>query len=419
MNMVHKILCVYFLGILFFETLHAQNEYLQTQTPALFGSVTLAKGFPDVEHQVQVVTKTSVNIQHLNFCVGCSGFLSDVAVLDLQWEGETDQLHIHFEPDKNNSGLSMAILTPNNEWLYGIQNEGPETGPVLYLYGYNSGRYKIFIGGQNEGDTLSGKITISEFSPNSDINDKKVLKLDAPYVPTPKAVVDTMLSMVKLGADDYIIDLGSGDGRIVIEAAAKGAYGYGIDLDPQRVEEAWENATLAGVTDRVSFIEGNVFDADLSMASVVSMYLSDSINVSLRPRLFEQLKPGTRIVSHAFKMGEWEPDNFWKEGCIFVYSWVIPARVEGSWSWVLHGENFRMDIRQKFQKLEISAYIDKKLMLVQDPVLTGSAIGFTLIHPKNGTRYTFYGLVENEKIKGSVKLHKDGESSEFLWQASR
>ena len=138
-----------------------------------------------------------------------------------------------------------------------------------------------------------------------------------------------MLSMAKVTKDDFVIDLGSGDGRIVITAAQKfGAHGMGVDLDPQRIQEANENAREAGVTDRVRFLNEDLFEADISKASVVTLYLLDSLNEKLRPKLLRELKPGTRIVSHDFKMGDWEPEQALEMNGHRVYFWTVPARGE-------------------------------------------------------------------------------------------
>jgi SAM-dependent methyltransferase len=154
--------------------------------------------------------------------------------------------------------------------------------------------------------------------------------LDVPFVPTPEAVVAEMLKVAKVGRDDIVYDLGSGDGRIVIAAARTyGARGTGIDLDPDRVAEATANAQKAGVADRVQFIEGDIFDADIREATVVTLYLLPAINLKLRPKLLSELKPGTRIVSHNFDMGDWVPEKTIRvdtpNGQHTVYYWVVPA----------------------------------------------------------------------------------------------
>src|SRR5690554_3078685 len=150
---------------------------------------------------------------------------------------------------------------------------------------------------------------------------------DVHYVPTRQAVVDAMLELAKDTKEDVVYDLGCGDGRIVVTAAKKyGATGTGIDIDPQRIKEANENAEKAGVTDKVKFVEANLFESDVSEASVVTLYLLNSLNMKLRPILLEQLKPGTRIVSHAFNMGDWEPEQTMQVDGATIHLWTVPEK---------------------------------------------------------------------------------------------
>ena len=150
------------------------------------------------------------------------------------------------------------------------------------------------------------------------------------YVPTPEEVVEEMLRVANVGKDDVVYDLGCGDGRIVITAAKKyGARGVGVDIDPQRIKESNENARLAGVTDRVKFLQQDLFEMDFREATVVTLYLLQRLNIQLRPKLLRELKPGTRIVSHAFDMGDWVPDKVVAvpggDDERTIYYWVVPA----------------------------------------------------------------------------------------------
>lgn len=157
-----------------------------------------------------------------------------------------------------------------------------------------------------------------------DVPTQAMPKLDVHYVPTPQPVVDKMLEMAAVTKDDFVIDLGSGDGRIPITAAEKfGAKGMGVDLDPERIKEAKENAEKAKVTDKVEFRQEDLFKTDLSKATVITMYLLPSINEKLEPAL-RKLKPGTRIVSHSFDIGEWKPDRTEKVENKTIYFWVVP-----------------------------------------------------------------------------------------------
>ena len=152
-------------------------------------------------------------------------------------------------------------------------------------------------------------------------------KLDVPYVPTPQDVVDAMLKLAAVTKNDVVYDLGCGDGRIVVTAAKNyGARGVGIDIDPERIKEANANAQKAGVSDRVKFIEQDLFKTDFKEASVVTLYLLPDINLKLRPKLQSDLKPGTRIVSHAFDMGDWQPDKTENIEGRTIYLWTIPAK---------------------------------------------------------------------------------------------
>ena len=151
---------------------------------------------------------------------------------------------------------------------------------------------------------------------------------DVPYVPTSMNVVDNMLELAGVTNDDVVYDLGSGDGRIVIRAAEKyGARGVGIEIDKELVEEARQNADSAGVADRVTFRQGDLFDADIGEATVVTLYLLPTINLRLRPKLFEELAPGTRVVSHDFDMDEWEHEERIEVGSSAIYFWTIPEEV--------------------------------------------------------------------------------------------
>ncbi len=151
--------------------------------------------------------------------------------------------------------------------------------------------------------------------------------LDVPYVPTPPGVVEGMLKLADVKKGELVVDLGCGDGRIVVAAAKDfGARGIGYDLNPERIKEAKENAAKAGVADRVQFIEKNLFDADIHAANVVTLYLLPSVNEKLKPRLQTELKPGTRVVSHAFDMGNWKPDKEIVVDGRRLFLWVIPAK---------------------------------------------------------------------------------------------
>ena len=150
---------------------------------------------------------------------------------------------------------------------------------------------------------------------------------DVIYVPTPEEVVDAMLQVAKVTKNDVVYDLGTGDGRIPVTAAKKyGARGVGIDIDPQRIKDATENVQKNGVGDRVRIIQGDLFETNISEATVVTLYLLPSLNQKLMPKLMKELKPGTRIVSHAFDMGDWKPEQELDVNGRKVYFWTIPKK---------------------------------------------------------------------------------------------
>lgn len=244
-------------------------------------------------------------------------------------------------------------------------------------------------------------------------------QLDVPYVPTPNAVVEAMLDAADVGPGDYVIDLGSGDGRIVIAAAKRGAFGHGIDLNPKRVEEARENALSAGVADRVLFMEGNIFDADFSRASVITMYLLNSVNLKLRPHLLKNLQPGSRVVSNDFDMNEWQPDKHINENNRDVFFWVIPANVDGEWSWNAGEGAFSMTVKQDFQKVRLNVSSGNSSLKVENSVFSGDRISFTAADSSNGNNYVYSGRVEGDNIIGTVQVRNKKHSSVENWTAKR
>jgi SAM-dependent methyltransferase len=181
---------------------------------------------------------------------------------------------------------------------------------------------------------VAGVIALARFTrSSSDPRDAFPRDIDPeiPYIPTPQDVVEEMLRMAGVGKDDVVYDLGSGDGRIVITAAKRfGARGVGIDIDPRRVEDGNRFARTAGVTDRVRFIRGNFYEADLKDATVVTLYLSPSTNLRLRRKLLKELKPGTRVVSHNYHMGEWKPVDRKQVGDHELFVWIIPSQTSAT-----------------------------------------------------------------------------------------
>lgn len=248
--------------------------------------------------------------------------------------------------------------------------------------------------------------------------------LDVPYVPTPDKVVQRMLDMVDVQPSDYVIDLGSGDGRIVIAAAKRGASGHGIDLDPKRVKEARRNAITNGVDKQVMFMKADIFNTDFSKASVITMYLLPSVNKKLRPELLDRLEPGTKIVSHSFDMGDWKPDKKkvieieGRSRSHQIYYWVIPAKVEGTWSWSENGKEFTMDITQKFQEINVTLTDGKDNMYnIRKAELQGKRM--TIRATRGNQNLIFSGRVEDGKIDGMMQRHIGDNKSFSQWSANK
>ena len=256
-----------------------------------------------------------------------------------------------------------------------------------------------------------------------------------PYVPTPQEVVDRMLQIAKVGAGDYVIDLGSGDGRIVVTAAKKfGARGFGVDLNPTRISEANENARKAGVTDKVSFQERDLFETDLSAATVLTMYLLPRVNMDLRPKILE-LKPGTRIVSHDFSMEDWKPDHHEeiqvKEkygttgGRSDIYFWVVPAKVAGAWQSQVPVRRspvtYEFVLDQKFQAVSGSARVAGRSVALQNARLRGTQLTFDFTADVDGApaKHSFRGTVEGNSITGTADVSGPKLQSKFDWTARR
>lgn len=243
---------------------------------------------------------------------------------------------------------------------------------------------------------------------------------DVPYVPTPQAVVDEMLRVAEVKPSDYVIDLGCGDGRIPVTAAAYfGARALGVDIDPGRIAESHANAKAAGVTERVEFRQGDLFQLDLSPATVVTMYLLPDVNMKLRPRLFELLRPGTRVVSHDFSMGDWKPDRLVSVQKR-IYYWVIPAQVAGVWKLEtdLPGvgmKTFELEVRQTFQQIEPFARAEKRNYAVWEPRLNGTAISFIIVD--NDLAHRFEGKVEGKRIEGIVRTGAGTAETETAFRA--
>jgi SAM-dependent methyltransferase len=240
-----------------------------------------------------------------------------------------------------------------------------------------------------------------EFQPQVGQEGKDVI-----WVPTPQALVDKMLDMAKVTAKDYVIDLGSGDGRTVITAAKRGAKALGIEYNPDMVELSKRNAAKEGVSDKANFVKADLFESDFSQAQVVTMFLLPDINIRLRPKILN-LKPGTRIVSNTFTMGDWTDDETAtvKDGCVSyctAHLWIVPAKVEGTWQ-MPQGE---LALKQTYQMITGTLKSANGSSAITNGKLNGDQITFSA----GGTEYT--GRVNGNAIEGTSK---SGSS----WKATR
>jgi hypothetical protein len=242
---------------------------------------------------------------------------------------------------------------------------------------------------------------------------------EVPYIRTPQVVVDKMLDLAEVGVDDFLIDLGSGDGRIVITAAKqRGARGFGVDLDTSLVAASNEAAHKAGVADRAQFFVRDLFETDIREASVLTMYLLSSVNLELRPRILAQLKPGSRVVSHDWDMGDWKPDARavleglakpvmpLRESTVFL--WIVPARVAGSWSVRVDDtgvqEAMEIEFTQRFQEISGIARRTRGPTLLQSGHLRGAEIRFSLIDEtrRPSEPLHFFGRVYGDTMDGTT-----------------
>jgi hypothetical protein len=218
---------------------------------------------------------------------------------------------------------------------------------------------------------------------------------DVVWVPTPQVLVDKMLDIAKLTPNDFVIDLGSGDGRTVITAAKRGAKAEGVEFNPNMVALSKKNAEKEGVSGRTEFVQGDLFQADLSQATVITMFLLTEINMKLRPTLLE-LKPGTRIVTNTFRMGDWEPDetvtapdcDSWCDALL----WIVPAKVAGSWQ-MPDGE---LKLDQQYQMVTGTIKTGKDKIKISDGRLNGDQITFTA----NNDKYS--GVINGKSMAGTV-----------------
>ncbi|MBD2120119.1 cyclopropane-fatty-acyl-phospholipid synthase family protein [Trichocoleus sp. FACHB-262] len=248
-----------------------------------------------------------------------------------------------------------------------------------------------------------------------------VVEKEVPYVVTPNEVVAEMLKVARVTDRDQLYDLGSGDGRIVLTAAQKyGTRGVGVELDPKLIQESNASAQKAGLGDRVKFLQQDLFQTNLRDATVVTLYLLPAVNLKLQPKLLNELKPGSRVVSHAFDLGDWKPDKTLtvkvpKTGRIHaVYYWVVPAQVAGNWQGTLATPLGRQPVnlllRQQFQQVTGAATAGNATLAIRNAKLTGNQISFTTNKKVQGQAATiqFAGRVEGNTLKGIATVQGAG-----------
>jgi hypothetical protein len=258
--------------------------------------------------------------------------------------------------------------------------------------------------------------------------------LDVPFVPSHADVLHTMFELTKANKNDYVIDLGSGDGRIVI-AAAKwlGAEGFGVDLNAKLVAIANKRAKQQGVSDRAKFYVRDLFETDISKASLVTMYLLPDIVLQLRPKLLSTLKPGTRIASHDYHLGAWRPDSMrvvdsGGEERSIVYAWTVPAKVDGKWSWDISYSRYfnavtpmEAEINQSFQDLAGQMVVNGAAVPLRTGLVEGTKVTFSVTSEIDDVvvDQTYTGIVSGNEINGTVRLSGSVKQVEIPWRATR
>ena len=249
------------------------------------------------------------------------------------------------------------------------------------------------------------------------------------FVPSAQPTVERMVKLARIQDNDVVVDLGSGDGRIVLTAARDNpkVRGWGVDINETLVRQSNEAAKKQGVADRVQFYHRNVFDADIRDVTVINMWLFPELMRLLRPKILAEARPGTRVLTHLFDMGSWQADEWDKESGSSVGLWIVPARVEGFWSWqyTLNGIPFTHDaiLEQRFQMAEGVTRAGNRRGILQNVRLRGEDFSFSVEMTLDGvglTRHDFAGKVNGDQIKGTVKVSMpDGKNVDLPWVARR
>jgi hypothetical protein len=263
--------------------------------------------------------------------------------------------------------------------------------------------FALFLLPLSAGAAAQAQPAKQEFKPEVGQEGKDVI-----WVPTPQELVEKMLDIAKVTPQDYVIDLGSGDGRTVITAAKHGAKALGIEYNPDMVELSKRNAAKEGVSDKATFMKADLFEADLSQAQVITMFLLPDINLKLRPKLLN-LKPGTRVVSNSFTMGEWQADETAsvKNGCASyctAYLWIVPAKVDGTW----HLSQGELTLKQTFQMVSGTLKTGNKAVPLNGRI-TGDQIRFMAGGTEYQGRISVNTIEGNSKSGGGFKATRAGK----------
>ncbi len=255
---------------------------------------------------------------------------------------------------------------------------------------------------------LSQPAAKGEFQPYSGQPGKDVV-----WVPTPESVVNKMLDLTKVSAQDFLVDLGSGDGRTVIAAGKRGLRAMGVEFNPDMVTISNREASRAGVADKVKFINGDIFATDFSQATVLTMYLLPSLNLRLRPTILN-MKPGTRVASHAFNMAEWEPDETATVEGRQAFLWIVPAKLGGNWTVQLAGQTRELTLQQTFQLISGSLKAGSESAALSDARIRGEELRFAIL--EKGVRREFTGRAQGNNMSGTATTPGQPDTG---WTASR
>lgn len=238
---------------------------------------------------------------------------------------------------------------------------------------------------------------------------------DVIWVPTPEAVAKRMLEMARVGPKDFVMDLGSGDGRIAIAAGKQfGARALGIEYNPKMVELSRKAAAKAGVSSKVQFRRADIFATDFSKATVLTLYLLPDLNLRLRPKILD-MAPGTRVVSHSFSMAEWEPDQKDEVDGHQVLFWIVPANIAGSWTLQQPNGALDLSLTQNFQKIQGTAKSPERSFDLRDAKLSGGRISFALVGG-DASRAEYAGRVSGKTMEGTLKA---SGQPEVKWSAAQ